>query len=427
MAITARAVAPWHGQGGLERHVADLVRHLASRGVEITLIVPPPAPASNANPVAMVDPAPAAGMRVLPVPYLTFPGAGRRGTTILDRDTAYPFFGWRAGRLAARLAREGCVDLVHGLGASVLGYAMAKRRQPALPPLVFNPQGLEEFGATDPDRARLKVRAYWPLRRAVHTCAVAAERVIATDNTLIDVVQRHLGIPRARLAVIPNAVDVARTDALAGPTDGRRLRAELGLPAETPLLLSVGRLEASKGFHVLAEAVARVRQERCSSDLRWVLVGDGPYREVLRQLVARLGLSSHIIWAGRVDDRTLHAWYEAADLFVHPTLYEGSSLVTLEAMAHRRAVVATRAGGLPDKVRPGVTGWLVPPGDATMLAAAIADALARRGILAGLGRAGRALVEEEFAWPQVAARLVGLYEELVTSRDASANPQNGTP
>ncbi len=53
---------------------------------------------------------------------------------------------------------------------------------------------------------------------------------------------------------------------------------------------------------------------------------------------------------GRAEDSDLHAWYEAATLFVHPTLYEGSSLVTLEAMAHRRAVVATSAGGLPDKV-----------------------------------------------------------------------------
>ena len=62
---------------------------------------------------------------------------------------------------------------------------------------------------------------------------------------------------------------------------------------------------------------------------------------------------------------------------MHPTLYEGSSIVTLEAMAHRRAVVASRAGGLPDKVIPGVTGWLVPPGNEEALSAAIAKALAR--------------------------------------------------
>src|SRR5436190_4440890 len=82
------------------------------------------------------------------VPYHTFPLAGRRGTTVLDRSTAYPIFGLRAGRRALELVEEGRADIVHGLGASVLGYARA--RSAARAPLVLNPQGLEEFGATDP-------------------------------------------------------------------------------------------------------------------------------------------------------------------------------------------------------------------------------------------------------------------------------------
>jgi len=117
--------------------------------------------------------------------------------------------------------------------------------------------------------------------------------------------------------------------------------------------------------------------------------------------------------AGRVDDRTLHAWYEAADLFVHPSLYEGSSLVTLEAMAHGRPVVATMAGGLPDKVQPGVSGWLVPPGDASALAAAISGALGRPERLRTMGAAGRAIVEREFSWEAAGAATLRLYEELL--------------
>jgi hypothetical protein len=83
----------------------------------------------------------------------------------------------------------------------------------------------------------------------------------------------------------------------------------------------------------------------------------------------------------------MHAWHELATLFVHPTLYEGSSLVTLEAMAHRRAVVASAAGGIPDKVKPGENGWLVPPGDPSALAAAISGALADETRLARYGTA----------------------------------------
>ena len=128
-------------------------------------------------------------------------------------------------------------------------------------------------------------------------------------------------------------------------------------------------------------------------------------------MAAGLGRRVHLV--GRLPDADVHAWLAVATLFVHPTLYEGSSLVTLEAMAHRRAVVATTAGGIPDKVTPGVTGWLVPPGDDQALAAALRSALANRDRLQGLGRAGRMVVERQFSWTAVTERLLALYDELL--------------
>ena len=118
-------------------------------------------------------------------------------------------------------------------------------------------------------------------------------------------------------------------------------------------------------------------------------------------------------FAGRVSDAEMHGWYDAATLFVHPTLYEGSSLVTLEAMAHRRAVVASSAGGIPDKVRPGINGWLTRPGDPASLAAAISGALADPARLIDYGRAGREIVEREFSWDTAADATIQLYRELV--------------
>jgi glycosyltransferase involved in cell wall biosynthesis len=116
---------------------------------------------------------------------------------------------------------------------------------------------------------------------------------------------------------------------------------------------------------------------------------------------------------GRLGDAALHAWYEAATIFVHPTQYEGSSIVTLEAMSHERPVVATTAGGLPDKVRDGVTGWLVPPGDAPALANALRTALGPGVSLAAMGAAGRALVEAEFSWERSADRMLAVFEEAL--------------
>jgi glycogen(starch) synthase len=408
VAVLSRAVFPLHGLGGLERSVHDLVRHLAEAGVQVTVITRPataPVPA-DAWPE---------GVTLRFVPYRTFPFAGRRGTTILDRSTAYPLFGERAGRVAWDLATSGAIDLVHGFGASVLGFA--RRRSRGSVPLVLNPQGLEEFGGSDPARARLKRAAYLPLRRAVLACARSADCVIATDRSLEPIVRSHLHLSAERVCVIPNALDLRDVDALATASDGASIRAGAGIGRDEAVLLSVGRIEENKGFHVLVAALAALRDHAGrigEGRWRWVLVGDGPFRGRLEKAVSEARLRDHVVLAGRATERDLHAWYEAADLFVHPTLYEGSSLVTLEAMAHRRAVVATTAGGLTDKVRPGVNGWLVPPGDASALSGAISGALGRHEDLPTLGSAGRAIVEREFSWTSAVRQTIALYERLIS-------------
>ena len=134
VAVVARSVFPLHGLGGLERHVYDLVRYLAEAGVETTLVTRTPKESHAADEIHP-------RITLATVPYRTFPLAGRRGTTVIDRSTAYPLFGLRAGRLVWQLVRDGKIDIVHGLGASVLGYA--RRRATSAAPLVLNPQGLE--------------------------------------------------------------------------------------------------------------------------------------------------------------------------------------------------------------------------------------------------------------------------------------------
>jgi glycosyltransferase involved in cell wall biosynthesis len=407
VAIVARSVYPIHQPGGLERSVYDLARHLAMRDSEVTVITRTPRTAVAPDVIH-----PQVSLRF--VPYRTFPGAGRRGTTVIDRSTAYPLFGLRAGAVAADIVERGAADIVHGFGASALGYA--RRRHSLRAPLVLNPQGLEEFGGTNPSSASLKRLGYLPLRRAVIACARRADAVIATDRALEPVVRAHLRVPDEKIRTIPNALDLAHVDSLARPADVARLR------SDSITLVSVGRIEENKGLHILAAALAALKEHSgrlARERWRWVIVGAGPFRARLERVIADSGLTANVHFAGRVDDRELHAWYEAADLFVHPTLYEGSSLVTLEAMAHRRACVVTNAGGLPDKVRNGVNGWIVEAGDASALAAAISGGLENRQQLVRMGAAGRGIVESEFSWTSAVDKTLSLYSELL-ARGAAA-------
>jgi glycogen(starch) synthase len=412
VAVLARSVRPLHGQGGLEQSVYDLVRHLARHNVRVTLITKPPVAKSVAP-----DPFGSANVAIEYVPYLTFPFANRPGTTILDRSSAYPLFGWRAGRRALALARAGAIDIVHAFGASGLGYALGHGLDD--PPLVVNPQGLEEFGASAAGLPRLKHLGYAPLRGAVRATTSRAAVIVATDRSLEPVVQRHLAPKPGQMMTIPNGIDLNEMSALASPADGQRIRRVNSIGEEEMVLLSAGRLEHNKGFDVLARALGKLMRSGgalTTRPWRWVLAGSGPYAQVIESTVRTEGIDEHVLFAGRVSDRDLHAWYEAATLFVHPSRYEGSSLVTLEAMAHWRAIIATRAGGLTDKVRDGVNGWLVDVDSVDGLAKAIENAVSGEASLPAMGQASRQIVEDEFSWTTLVEHYLTMYEQLRARR-----------
>ncbi len=380
IALLSRAVFPLHGYGGLERHVAALEKFLRLEGCDVTLYTTPP-----------VDAADARRDRTVYVPYRMIPWPRRGGFAILDRDTNYIAWSVRAGR---RLLSAERPDIVQADGGAGFGYALLAGEKS--PPLILHPHGMEEFHAPAAKRA-----AYLPLRSATRFAARRAARVLAPDASMKKDVLSNLGVGESRIALVPNALDLSEVDRKVPPRD-------LGLPSKTRVLLSVGRLEANKGFSFLVRALSRVPKE-----FFWILVGEGPERGRLEAEIDREGLSAHARLTGRVTDDELHGLYERCDLFLHPTLYEGSSMVTLEAMAHRKAVVATRVGGIPDKIFVGENGLLVPPGDVGALANAIVEALSREDRLVSWGAKGRVLVETGFSWSRRARELVGLYEEVL--------------
>lgn len=203
-----------------------------------------------------------------------------------------------------------------------------------------------------------------------------------------------------RLTVIPNGIEPEPYDqAVALP------RRELGLADDSLVALFVGRIEMQKGLDFLLIAAEKVIERRPEWQL--VVVGDGPDLAGWRLYVGRdAALSRHVHLLGRRDD--VPALLKAADLLVLPSLWEGMPNVVLEAMAARRAVVATTVEGTEDLVVPGQTGWLVPPWDPNALASALLEAAENRDRLARFGEAGQRRVKAEFT----PTRVVAAYESL---------------
>jgi glycosyltransferase involved in cell wall biosynthesis len=307
--------------------------------------------------------------------------------------------------------RERKVDLVHAQGLAAWGYGRLRQADPALraaAPLIMNPHGMEEYKTPN----RLKRLAYIPFRAMYSYGARAADRVIATDACTRDEVPRYLGVDPARVVVLPSAIAVAECLQPLDPALQQQLRQRLHIDDSPLILLSVSRLERNKGYHVLAEALAGLR-ERLPPGWCWVLVGEGKERRSLEAQVQRLGIAAMTRFAGRLNDAELHNLYQAADLLIHPTLYEGSSLVVLEGMIHQRPVLATRAGGIPDKVLDGRNGRLVEPGDVEGLQAGLVELLERQPDWPAMGAAGARIARERFDWPVVAQATLAVYEEML--------------
>ena len=161
---------------------------------------------------------------------------------------------------------------------------------------------------------------------------------------------------------------------------------------EAPVVGNIGALVSHKGQRDLVEAAARVVRQ--VPDARFIIAGEGELRPQLEQQVRHLGLEKHVLLIGfRTDVLSV---LKAFDVFAMSSVTEGLGTSVIDAMACRRPVVSTRAGGLPELVVEGDTGHLVPVGDAAAMASAIVSLLKDPARRERFGAAGRARVEAAF-------------------------------
>jgi glycosyltransferase involved in cell wall biosynthesis len=230
--------------------------------------------------------------------------------------------------------------------------------------------------------------------------AAGMGRYIAVSRDIAQRLVERLHWPAHKIEVIHNAVQVER---FGHPANSDLRRALSG--GDRPILLTVARLDSQKGHDVLLRALAQV------PGAQLVLAGDGPERTALEAQASALGLSDRVLFVGhRTDVSELLA---ASDIFVLPSLYEGSSLAVLEAMAAMRPVVATAIGGTNELIVHRESGLLVPPTDPDALAVALRQALASPQLRNQLAKKARLRVEQHFSASTIAERISGLYEHLL--------------
>ena len=389
----ADVITPW---------LTETIRRLAARGVEVEVL----APSYRGLGAQMVDGVRVHRFRYAPRPWETL----THDQTAPDRIRERPWFlalvpGYVAAgsRAAARLARSGEFDVVHAfwpIPQGVLGLA-AKRA--AGIPLVSTFFGVE---LTWMDRQFPFLAPM--LRRIVR----GSDAVTAISTYTAERLQRVA--PGVRTEVIPfgAAVDAAPSLPPPRPAGAR------------PELLFIGRLVERKGVHLLLEALSLLENRPF---LR--VVGDGPERVRLQQLAGELRIEEDVVFHGFVPAEEKAERLAGCDAFVLPAVVdskgdtEGLGVVLLEAMTYGKPVIASAAGGIVDIVRDGRNGFLVPPGDAGALAAAIRACVENSDRARELGAQGRVDVEQGFSWDVITERLAALYTAVQDVKSTTRSTQ----
>ena len=212
------------------------------------------------------------------------------------------------------------------------------------------------------------------------------------------------GAARSKVRFIPNGIDPSDL----GCSNVALRKADSFMPAGELRLLYVGSLWNVKGVDVLLRALAELKARPHAPAVRLEVAGDGPERAALHALASQLGLENSVRFHGNVPRAAVANLYAHADILCIPSLSEALPTVALEAMLMGLPVVGSDTGGIPELVEAGVTGLLATPGDASALAACLAQAAASPGKLAAFGAAGASRVRSQFSWDRVGDALRAL-------------------
>lgn len=351
------------GMGGAERQVCDLADQFAENGHQVLLIS-------------------------LTGETVNSPHSNKIDVVALNMAKT-PIGLFKAYWNARKIIKSFNPNVVHSHMVHANIFARLLRLTMAMPKLICTAHSSNEGG-------RLRMLAY---RLTDHLCDLNTN----VSQKAVDISVERGAARSNRIIAVHNGIDMAQ---FTFSQESRlRLRSELRLTNETPLILAVGRLVAAKDYPNLLTAFSLLPNEFSNSHL--AIIGVGEEEERLHQQVKELALGSRVCFLGLRRD--VNEWMSAADLFVLSSAWEGFGLVVAEAMACQRVVVGTDCGGVKEVI--GDCGFLVAPHRSDELADAIVSALSLSpDESANLGSAARRRIEERYSLTATVSRWLRLYE-----------------
>jgi glycosyltransferase involved in cell wall biosynthesis len=234
-----------------------------------------------------------------------------------------------------------------------------------------------------------------------------AHHIIAVAAACRDFLTTHESIPLEKISLVPNAIDLRRFSP--GEASRDEARARLGLPVASRIVAGVGRLNPQKNFALFLDIAAQLAPR--FPDLHFLLAGDGPEEQMLREKASALGIANRVTFSGYVADTRLV--YLAADVLLMPSRYEGLPMTLLEAMAMGLPVVASKLDGIAEVIGDGSEGFLVPSDDAALFVERTAALLADAELSSRISKNARAKIEASFSVERMTSSVEEIYDRFL--------------
>jgi glycosyltransferase involved in cell wall biosynthesis len=296
-------------------------------------------------------------------------------------------------------------DLIHAHGhaAAMVGILAQRLKAPRKPVVV----SIHNYPSYQRSRG---------LKRSVGSAAQRflarrASRLIAVSEDIRQNMIAEEGLDPEKIITIHNGIELADLPRPPDEKDIAEIKARYGIRGNEKTVVSIGRLVAWKGFSVLIASAAALSETR--DGFKVLIAGRGPEEENLNQQIRNLGKEDLIFMLGFVADTT--PYFAMSDVFVVPSILEPFGLIVLQAMAAGCAVIGADAGGIPEIIKDGETGILVPPDNPIALSAAIDELLdddERRRLLA---EAAMKDIRERFPLEKMVDRTLAVYDECLRS------------
>ncbi len=331
---------------------------------------------------------------------------------VKSTDKLFPLDNWTYSRNLTKNNQVFESDIFELHNNSAYGFPAALQKRGMSKPLVHLIHGTladeYEQGKKGAQSLRGRLANYVMKQQAKQEKAIAqnADVIVTISKYSQAKILEHYGIAEEKIRIVPNGVDIEKFQ----PSDMVAAKKQFNL-GQDPTILFIGSLTPRKGLPYLVEAAKTVVKQQANA--KFLLVGSGPLKKQIADSVASAGLSGNFVFYGNMPHNQLASIYNAADVFVLPSLQEGQGIVLLEAQACGKPVVAFGVGGAKEAVKGGESGFLLELGDTEGLADRLLKLLADNALRQNMGAAGRRFVTENYTWALCAERMLKIYRETL--------------